>query len=198
MLSGSTLFFPPLSNRGISAGLDSVLVYSWSNWSKASCIHNCSFLHFHNWKKGPEHAKKEKKTSTRRETPPDFYLKELVPHDSNPGWLSEPLLQRVRLSSYTVRVLAWKKNKKRCRIAKRNVSERKDQCHLCWVVPSASMWQHLLRTGGFTICHTAQLKIGPKWWISDKLCCVMIRTIHDHTHQCAQRHRGMCSDFQAE
>ena len=43
-------FFSSLSNRGISAGLDSVLVYYWSNWSKHIYIHNCSLLHFHNWK----------------------------------------------------------------------------------------------------------------------------------------------------
>jgi len=49
---------------------------------------------------------RKKKKPRPEERPPDFYLKELVPHDSNPGWLSEPLLQRVRLSSYTVRVLA--------------------------------------------------------------------------------------------
>ena len=75
MLSGSTLYFsPPLSDRGINAGLDSVLVYSWSNRSKASCIHNCSFLHFHNWKKGPEHAKKEKKKPRPEERRPLIFI----------------------------------------------------------------------------------------------------------------------------
>jgi len=36
-----------------------------------------------------------------------------------------------RKDQYTPRKSVGAKKQKRCRIAKRNVSERKDQCHLC-------------------------------------------------------------------